>query len=131
MILYTKFDKERLLDIARNADNKQIVKDVNYAAFLLFHGAKNLYCEWFSSAFIIGLWQRNCFRVIGLCTRSDARGKGYATFLLGRAENAAKERGISLIRTVSLSGDDFYVKHGYDVVGKKHGDYVLEKKIVR
>lgn len=129
MKIYSTFNKERLTEIAKNADNKQIVKDVNYAAFLVFHGAKNLYCEWFDGAFIIGQYQKDCFRVIGLCTRTDMRGKGYAKFLLNRAEIAAKAKGLNLIRTISLSGVDFYVKQGYDVKGIKHGDYILEKLI--
>lgn len=129
MKLYRTFHKERLTEIAKNADNKQIVKDVNYAAFLAYHGAKNLYCEWFDSAFIIGQYQKDCFRIIGLCTTVEVRGKGYAKFLLKRAEEAAKRGGLNLIRTVSLSGADFYVKHGFDVTGIKHGDYILEKKL--
>ena len=65
MRLYQTFDKERLTEIARLADNRQIIKDVNYAAFLVFHGARNIYCEWFESAFIIGQYQKKCFRIIG------------------------------------------------------------------
>lgn len=128
MKLYRTFHKERLTEIAKNADNKQIVKDVNYAAFLAYHGA-TLYCEWFDFAFIIGQYQRDCFRIIGLCTTVNARGNGYAKFLLKRAEEAATHVGLHLIRTLSLSGADFYVKHGFDVVGIKHGDYILEKKL--
>lgn len=129
MRLYKTFDKERLTEIARLADNRQIIKDVNYAAFLVFHGARNIYCEWFESAFIIGQYQKKCFRIIGLCTTKEARGRGYAKLLLARAEKAALAGGLQLIRTISLSGADFYAKHGFDVIGIKHGDYILEKKL--
>ena len=93
MILHNEFNKDSLLEIAKNAGNKQIVKDVHYAAFLSYHKAKNLYCEWFDGAFIIGQYQKKHFRIIGLCTRLDCRGKGYAKWLLRRAEKAAKDRG--------------------------------------
>lgn len=129
MKLYSHYDKEKLLDIAKNSGNKQIVKDVNYASFLVFHGTK-LYCEWIDEgAFIIGQYQKSAFRIIGLCTKLECRGKGLAKFLLKRAENAAKENGKSIIKTVSLSGVDFYAKHGFDVKGMKHGDYILEKEL--
>lgn len=129
MKLYSYFDKDRLLEIAKAADNKQIVKDVNYASFLQFHGTK-LYCEWIDDgAFIIGQSQKKAFRIIGLCTRMECRGKGLAKFLLKRAENFAAGAGKNLIRTVSKSGADFYVRHGYDIKGETHGDYILEKEI--
>lgn len=129
MKLYKYFDKDRLLEIAKAADNKQIVKDVNYASFLAFHGTQ-LYCEWIDEgAFIIGQFQKKSFRIIGICTKKECRGKGFAKYLLKRAEDAAKEKGFMTIKTVSLSGVDFYAKRGYDVKGIKHGDYILEKEL--
>lgn len=129
MKLYSYFDKEKLLKIAKGSGNKQIVKDVNYASFLVYHGGK-LYCEWIDEgAFIIGQHQRSAFRIIGLCTKLECRGKGLAKYLLRRAEDAARENEKKLIKTISLSGVDFYVKQGYDVKGIKHGDYILEKEL--
>lgn len=129
MKLYSYFDKEKLLDIAKASGNKQIIKDVNYASFLAFHGTE-LYCEWIDEgAFIVGQYQRSAFRIIGLCTKLQCRGKGYAKYLLKRAEVAARNQGKNLIKTVSLSGVDFYAKQGYDVKGIKHGDYILEKDL--
>ena len=129
MKLYSYFDKGKLLEIAKASGNKQIVKDVNYASFLVFHGTE-LYCEWIDEgAFIIGQYQKYAFRIIGLCTKLECRGKGLAVFLLKRAESAAKENGKKRIKTISLSGVDFYAKHGYDVKGIKHGDYILEKEL--
>ena len=129
MKLYSKFEKDKLLEIAKASGNKQIVKDVNYASFLAFHGT-DLYCEWIDEgAFLIGQQQKSSFRIIGLCTKLECRGKGFARFLLRRAEEAARSNGKTLIKTISLSGVDFYVKHGYDVKGIKHGDYILEKEL--
>lgn len=129
MKLYSYFDKEKLLDIAKASGNKQIVKDVNYASFLVFHKTA-LYCEWIDEgAFIIGQYQKSAFRIIGLCTKIECRGKGYAKYLLKRAEIAARNNGKKLIKTISLSGVDFYAKQGYDVKGIKHGDYILEKDL--
>lgn len=97
MRLYQTFDKERLTEIARLADNRQIIKDVNYAAFLVFHGARNIYCEWFDSAFINchdrsiskemlsnyrvmhderSPWARLCETLVGACRKSRVDGGG-------------------------------------------------------
>lgn len=129
MKLYSYFDKQKLTEIAKKSGNKQILKDINYVRTLLFNKSE-LYCEWIDEgAFIIGVFNKSAFRIVGLCTKIECRGKGLAKFLLRRAEMAAKEKGRDIIRTITLTGVDFYVKHGFDVKGMKHGDYILEKEI--
>lgn len=76
MKLYRHFDKDKLMEIAKQANNKQIVKDVSYAAFKQYHDG-NVLCEWIeNTAFIIFLIQKENVRVIGLCTTIQNRGGG-------------------------------------------------------
>lgn len=54
---------------------------------------------------------------------------GYAKMLLRRVEKRCKEEGLTKVQTVSKSGADFYVNQGYDIIGIRHGDYILEKEV--
>ena len=126
------WDYAALKEIALACDNKQVVRDVAFLENLRhrnpdYGSGACLYVEWTENAFLIGEWQKKALRIWGMGTRKDARGQGLATLLLCRAENAAKERGCERVHTRSLSGADFYTKRGYDVIGMRGGDYLLEK----
>lgn len=127
MVIYKEFDKESCLAIARAAGNTQIVKDVAYACFLSFHNKESIYCERIDDkAFLVGQTQKKCFRIIGMGTKNEYKRQGLATCLLNRLIHYCRVHNISRIHTRSKSGADYYAKRGFDVVGMRDGDYLLE-----
>lgn len=128
--IYSGFDYDALKDIAKNANNKQIVRDVSYGQMLNHFNPSSMYCERVNDmAFIIGQVQKERFRIIGMGTKEAHKRKGLAGYLLKRCIQFSKERGLKKIATRSKSGADFYCKRGFDVVGMKGGDYLLELSI--
>jgi predicted N-acetyltransferase YhbS len=59
----------------------------------------------------------------------ECRGQGLASLLLQRCVNESKKQGYTKITTRSYSGADYYARKGFDVVGIKDGDYLLELNI--
>ena len=129
MIFFHDFNEKALKQVAREADNQQLVKDVAYMRIPAYHSPESVYVERSEKAFILGQYQKDAFRIIGLATTLDARGQGWAKLLLARAEKAAQERGLHVITTRSASGADFYVKRGFYVTGRRGGDFLLKKDI--
>jgi hypothetical protein len=130
MKVYHGFDANACLDIAKAADNKQIVKDVNYAKFIHFHNPNSIYCEMLDDkSFIIGQVQKNSFRIIGMGTRCSNKRQGLASILLERLIKYCKQQDMTYIHTRSKSGADFYCKRGFDVFGMKGGDYLLKLEL--
>lgn len=128
--LYKGFDYAALKDIAKNANNQQIIRDVEYGKLLNHVSPANMYCERINDmAFIIGQVQKERFRIIGMGTKEAHKRKGLAGYLLNRCIQFSKERGLKKIATRSKSGADFYCKRGFDVVGMRGGDYLLELSI--
>lgn len=128
--LYKGFDQRVCLEIAKNADNRQVVKDVSYAGFLHAHNPNSIYCERIDEkAFLLGQVQKGAFRIIGIGTHVDWRRKGLASLLLKRCEEYARENQLKKVKTRSLSGASFYAKRGYDIIGMRGGDYLLEKQL--
>lgn len=85
---------------------------------------------------IIGkLYCWNCLYVDTLWVKSDYRKEGLGSKLLRTVEDAAKEKGCSLIHldTFDFQGKDFYIKHGYEIFGvlddcpKGHKRYFMKK----
>lgn len=58
-----------------------------------------------------------------LWVHENARGQGYGTQLLHRAEQEAKARGCQhvLLDTMSFQAPDFYQRQGYDIYGRLEG----------
>lgn len=129
VLIHKGFEQAIYKAIAKKANNKQVVADVGYAAFVFFHNPEKEYAERTENAFIVGCWNKDHLRIIGMATAEADKGKGYATMFVKRAIQAAKKRGLTKIKTRSLSGADFYVKRGFDIIGIKGGDYLLEYTI--
>jgi N-acetylglutamate synthase-like GNAT family acetyltransferase len=130
MKFYRGFDYNRLKAIASKAGNQQIKRDVEYAKMLHYHNPEKTYCEIIDDkAFIIAQYQKGRMRIVGLCTTMECRGQGLASLLLQRCVNESKKQGYTKITTRSYSGADYYARKGFDVVGIKDGDYLLELNI--
>jgi len=130
MKLYRDYDYQKLLEIGRTSENKQVVKDVSFTRVVYHHNKKSLYCERIEDfCFIIGQVQKNQFRIIGMYTKKEFQGRGFASFLFNRCVEFCKKKGIKKITTRSLSGAEFYCKKGFDVVGMKGNDYLLTMEI--
>lgn len=132
MRLFQGYNESTYKAIARKCDNAQLVKDVGYASFLAYHngGSCAIYAERVDDiAFILCQKQRDALRIIGLGTAIEARGGGLASYLLKRAEAYARREGLAKVHTRSQSGVQFYAKRGYDVIGMKEDDYLLEKTL--
>mgnify|MGYP003418820391 CR=1 FL=1 len=130
MKFYRSFDYNRLKAIASKAGNQQIKRDVEYAKMSHYHNPEKTYCEIIDDkAFIIAQYQKGRMRIVGLCTTVDSRGLGLASILLQRCVAESKKCGYTKITTRSKSGADYYARKGFDVVGIKEGDFLLELNI--
>ena len=128
MKLYSGWNEQACKDIAREADNEQVVRDVQYGRFIHHHHPATLYCERIDDkAFLLGQVQKDKFRIIGMGTKTAYKRQGFGSLLLQRCEEFAKNKGLDKITTRSLSGADFYARRGFDVVGVGGGIYLLEK----
>ena len=125
--IYRGFDERTYEEIAKASENKQVLADVKYERFIQVHSPKKIYAERIDhDAFLIGYVKKDSFRIVGMATRKEMRGKGYGTLLLFRCIKYCKRNSIARIETRTLSGYSFYrEKAGARVVGKKEGDYLM------
>lgn len=127
MRLRLYWDEKALKQIASDCGNKQLLKDVAFGRFLFHHQKQKLFCEWTDDSFCIGSFNNNHFLIVGLGTRMRARKRGLASMHLQRVINAAIRGGVKTIRTRTYTGTDFYLKKGFQIVGLKGDDYIMEK----
>lgn len=122
------FREDIFKEIAIASGNKQTVADVSYERFIQVHSPTKIYAERIEKdAFLIGYTKKDGFRIVGMATRKEATGKGYATKLLRRCIRYCIENGITKIQTRTYSGKTFYEqKAGAKVIGMKDGDYLME-----
>lgn len=66
---------------------------------------------------ISGFHYYGCFYIDLLFVAEKARGKGYGSKLMEKAENLAKERGclFMAVNTMDFEAKPFYTKHGFEV----------------
>lgn len=64
-----------------------------------------------------------------MATAESEKRKGYASYLLTLLIRYARVNNKEIIRTRTKSGAEFYAKHGFDVVGKKGDDFLMEYKL--
>lgn len=129
MKLRLYWDEDALKEIAKDCDNKQLKKDVAYGRFLFHHQKQKLFCEWTDDSFCIGSLNKNSFLIVGLGTRTKARNKGLASMHLKRVFDAATRGGVKTIKTRTRTGTEFYIKRGFEIVGLKGDDYLMEKRL--
>lgn len=127
--IFEGWNEAKLKEIARDCDNKQIVKDVGYFQFLNYHKSKGLFCEYTQDSFCIGKLNKDHFRIIGMGTRTSCRRKGLAIMHLRRVFQTALNYGVDVIKTRTLSGVDFYLKRGFEIYDMKDNDYLMQFKI--
>lgn len=127
MRIHLYWDGKALQQIASDCGNKQLLKDVAFGRFLFYHQKQKLFCEWTDDSFCIGKFNNNHFLIVGLGTRMRARKKGLASMHLKRVINAAIMGGVKTIRTRTYTGTDFYLKKGFQIVGLKGDEYIMEK----
>lgn len=88
------YDASALKKIAKNCNNKQIIKDVGYTGLVAYRNPEKVYCERLDDiAFFTGYHNSDHFRIIGIGVRKDQQGKGYGKFMLYRAINYARNSG--------------------------------------
>ena len=79
----------------------------------------------------------NCLYVDVLWVKEQYRKEGYGSILLNEVEKIAKEKGCNLIHldTFDFQAKDFYLKHGYEILGvlddcpMEHKRYYIKKNI--
>ncbi len=72
-----------------------------------------------------------------LWVKEEFRAEGYGSILVKEAEKVAKEKGCKLItlETFDFQAKDFYLKHGYEIIGVldgcplEHKVYYMKKNI--
>lgn len=121
--LSDKNKKKALTILRKNANEKAdfIAKNNGSFAFVFEDDNKN------AQAFIEGYCYYSCCYIDLLATEEYARNKGYASQLIQKAENLAKERGclFMAVNTMDFEARPFYEKHGFKVEFVREG---FEKK---
>jgi|UniRef100_UPI004025BA4F GNAT superfamily N-acetyltransferase len=126
----TEWNEERLKDIARRSGVSQTLADVSYGRFVFHHSPSKLFCRWFNGgAFLIAVKNKWAFRIIGIACVKEWQRKGVGSLLLSVAIDEARKCGYKLIETRSKEGAEFYCRKGFDVVGMKGGDYLLNLQL--
>lgn len=133
MKIHKGFEEKIYEEIAQASGNKQTLADIKYERFMQVHSPQKIYAERIEDyAFLIGYMKKDSFRIVGMATRKEMRGKGYGTILLFRCIKFCIRRNITKIETRTLSGRTFYRdKAGAKVVGMKDGDYLMEIQLPR
>lgn len=130
MKFYRGFDYNRLKAIASKAGNQQIKRDVEYAKMLHYHNPEKTYCEIIDDkAFIIAQYQKGRMRIVGLCTTVDSRGLVWLPYFYSVVLLKAKSVVTRRLLPAASQGADYYARKGFDVVGIKKGDFLLELNI--
>lgn len=132
-MIYKGFDEDIYREIALASGNEQTVADVKYERFMQVHSPGKIYAERIdNSAFLIGYLKKDSFRIVGMATRKEMRGRGYGTQLLFRCIRYCQKKNIARIETRTLSGKTFYSeKAGAKVTGIRDGDYLMEIEVPR
>ena len=124
------WNEDCLKAIARATGVKQTLLDVSYGRFIHYNSPSKLFCRWFvGGAFLIASKNKCALRIIGIACAKSWQRKGVGSYLLALAIEEAKKCGYNKIETRSKSGAEFYCRKGFDVVGMKGSDYLLELKI--
>ena len=128
MKTYNNFDEQIFMDIAKSTGNEQIIDDVGYGIYIKHFFPERCYFDRLEEdAFLIGYVGTKGFRIVGIATRPEVQGKGYATVLVQRAIKYCQSKGIKKIRTKTLSGKDFYQRtFRAQIVGMSGKEYLLE-----
>lgn len=126
MKVYHDFDEKSLFEVAEATGVKQCVADVSYAR-RKFHWKERLYIIRNEYCFLLGEWQREKMRIIGIAVIKEMQGFGIGSKLLAKAIQDARAGGAKVVHTKSLSGVQFYARKGFDIVGMKGGNYLLQK----
>ncbi len=129
MKVYTNWDEERCKAVARKSGVKQTEKDVSFGRFLYHHNPKKLYILRNDYSFLIANKGKKVLRIVGIAITEEYQRKGIGSILLNKAICDAKEMGMESVTTRSKEGASFYIKAGFDIVGCKGDDYLLELKI--
>lgn len=125
MKVYHNFDEKSLLEVAKATGVKQCIADVSYARRKIYLNAK-MYILRNEFCFFLAEWQKEKMRIIGMAVSKEMQGKRIGSVLLDKAIHDARRWGAKAITTRSLSGVQFYAKKGFDIVGMKDGDYLLQ-----
>ena len=89
------FDEKKYYTIAKASGSKQASDDVKYARLAFYKRPGAEYAERIDDdSYILCYRGLNVFRIIGLATREDMKGKGLAGMLLKRALNFARMGGV-------------------------------------
>lgn len=129
MKFFTDYNERELLKVAKETGVAQVRKDVSFARFLNHHDPDKLVCLRNEVCFILCSRHKDYLKIIGMAVIPIAQGKGYGRKLLSFAYQYAKGGGMQYLRTRTKSGAEYYAKHGFDVVGKKGDDFLMEYKL--
>lgn len=130
MKIYRDFNEKACTRVARLSGVKQCYDDVRYARLMYHYKPSQLYCLRSELFFLLGCLSSRTLRIIGIAVIESEQRKGWGKRLLKQAIQDAKARGgVNLITTLTESGADFYAKQGFDIVGTKGREYIMQLKI--
>lgn len=122
------FDIAKIRELAKACDNKQVVADVGFMQFLHYHG--KLHVLWGDAGFA-GWYhkQDKTTRIVAIGTPMQYRGQGWGKLLLQAICKDAKENGSEWVETRTTSGQRFYLRNGFEYVGRRGGDGFMKKRL--
>lgn len=131
MIFHKGWNEEAVKELARDCNSAQLLSDVSFFRRLHYIGART-WILWGDAGFICGYFHKSrpSFRIVGIGTTLNYRGRGYGLMLLREAERQARGAGCEWIETRTTDGLRFYLKNGYELTGLRGGGWILKKTLV-
>lgn len=125
-----RWDEDACKQIAKESGVAQTIKDVSFARFLFHHQKKGYVLMKRGEFFLLGGIKSDALRIIGIAVIKEMQGKGIGRKLLNRAKYDAKRLGLKKIETRSISGKDFYLKNGFEIIDcYSNGDLKFEFRL--
>lgn len=124
------WDEKLYKDICKRSRSKQAAKDASYMRPITYHKQQKVYAVRIdNSACCFGYFTRAGLRIVCVAVDEAQKGKGLGSTLLLQAMQHCKENGICKITTRTKDGKNFYIKFGFNVVGMRGGDYIMEVEV--
>lgn len=125
------YDEALAKAIAKDSGSAQFRADVSCFCRFAHIGSRVMGFYYDEASVLVGYFLKgNNYRILGVGTREQEKGKGYGSILLKAAENEVLARGGNKVTTLTKVASEWYARRGYDCAGINHrGEYIMEKAI--
>ena len=119
-------------DISYDCGSTSVKSSYAYIRTVVFRNSRWL-CEALGNVgYYFGYFGKSHFRLVEIAVRSGEQGRGYGTAMMRRLVGKCTAEGadrITLRCSIGEGNWQFYVLHGFCIVGEKNGDYEMELKL--